>query len=96
MIPGLRFLIFKNNLILNNEKNGIEFEIGQRTTARVINNIFDGNDNGIRFSASGGALIAHNLFIKSRTCDIQTHVYKREKDKWDSHNVEIYYNCKSL
>ena len=41
--------IFKNNLILNNEKNGIEFEIGQRTTARVINNIFDGNDNGIRF-----------------------------------------------
>lgn len=84
--------IFKNNLILNNEKNGIEFEIGQRTTARVINNIFDGNDNGIRFSASGGALIAHNLFINSRTCDIQTHVYKREKDKWDSHNVEIYYN----
>ena len=84
--------IFKNNLILNNEKNGIEFEIGQRTTARVINNIFDGNDNGIRFSASGGALIAHNLFIKSRTCDIQTHVYKREKDKWDSHKVEIYYN----
>ena len=84
--------IFKNNLILNNEKNGIEFEIGQRTTARVINNIFDDNDNGIRFSASGGALIANNLFIKSRTSDIETHVYKRDKDKWDSHNVEIYYN----
>lgn len=84
--------LFEKNIILNNERNGIEFEIGRNTSGRVMNNIFDGNNNGIRFSASGGALIAHNLFISSRTSDIQTHIYNREKDKWDSLNVEIFYN----
>ena len=83
---------FQNNIILNNKGNGIEFEIGKNSSGKVINNIFNNNEYGIRFSDSGGALIANNLFIKSRLADIKTLMYKREKDKWDSLNVEIYYN----
>ena len=83
---------FQNNVITNNEGNGVEFEIGRETTGKVVNNIFDDNECGVRFSASGGALIAHNTFVKSRVADIKTLIYKRDKDKWDSLNVEIYYN----
>lgn len=83
---------YKNNIIYNNKGSGIEFEIGQNTSGNVVNNIFNGNDYGVRFSASGGALITHNLFIKSKISDIKTLIYKRDKDKWDSTNVKIYYN----
>ena len=84
--------IFQNNLILNNEGNGINFEIGQNTTGKVVNNIFDGNDCGVTFVTSGGVLIAHNLFIRSKICDIQTVIFNRTADKWDSLNVEVFYN----
>ena len=84
--------LFQNNVILNNEGNGINFEIGQLTTGKVVNNIFDGNDCGVTYVTSGGVLIAHNLFIKSRTCDIQTVIFNRTADKWDSLNVEVFYN----
>jgi len=84
--------VFQNNVILNNEGNGINFEIGQNTTGKVVNNIFDGNDCGVTFVTSGGVLIAHNLFIRSKTCDIQTVIFNRTADKWDSLNVEVFYN----
>lgn len=83
--------LFANNIILNNKKSGIEFEIGTNTNGRVINNIFDKNDYGVRFATSGGVLISHNIFIYSKTCDIGTVFFKRD-DKWDSLNLEVYYN----
>ena len=84
--------LFQNNIIINNEGNGINFEIGQITSGKVVNNIFYDNDCGVTYVTSGGVLITHNLFIKSRTCDIQTIIFNRPSDKWDSLNVEIYYN----
>lgn len=59
--------------------------------SKVVNNIFYDNKYGVRFSTSGGVLVAHNLFLKSSECDIETHIFKRG-DKWDSKNVNIYYN----
>lgn len=83
--------LFKNNIIINNEKSGIDFEIGRNTTGKVVNNIFYNNECGVRFATSGGVLVAHNLFLQSKKCDIKTIIFKR-KDKWDSLNVEIFYN----
>jgi hypothetical protein len=83
--------IFKNNLILNNEGYGLNFEIGFGTAGKVLNNIFDGNKYNIEFSTSGGCLIAHNLFLSSQLGDIHTTIFNRS-DKWDSLNLEIYYN----
>jgi hypothetical protein len=84
--------IFKNNIILDNEGDGINFEIGQNTSGKVVNNIFDGNECGVTFVTSGGVLVAHNLFIKSHICDIKTVIFNRTADKWDSLNVEVFYN----
>jgi hypothetical protein len=83
--------IFKNNVITNNKGNGINFEIGTNTTGKVLNNIFDANDYNVAFATSGGCLIAHNLFLSARKGDIYTYIFNRP-DKWDSLNVEIYYN----
>jgi hypothetical protein len=83
--------IFKNNVITNNKGNGINFEIGTNTTGKVLNNIFDANDYNVAFATSGGCLIAHNLFLSARKGDIYTYSFNRP-DKWDSLNVEIYYN----
>ena len=83
--------VFCRNIIVDNKKSGIEFEIGTNTNGRVVNNIFDKNDYGVRFATSGGVLISHNIFIKSKTCDIGTVFFKRG-DKWDSLNLESYYN----
>jgi len=84
--------IFQNNIILNNEGDGINFEIGQNATGKVVNNIFDNNECGITFVTSGGVLVSNNLFIRSKTCDIKTSIFNRTADKWDSLNVEIFYN----
>lgn len=81
----------ENNYFINNNGSGCEFEIGVNMTSKVVNNIFKDNKYGVRFSTSGGVLVAHNLFLKSSECDIETHIFKRG-DKWDSKNVEIYYN----
>jgi hypothetical protein len=83
--------IFKNNIIINNKGYGLNFEIGTNTSGKVLNNIFDGNEYNICFATSGGCLIAHNLFLSSTKGDINTVVFNRP-DKWDSLNVEIYYN----
>jgi len=83
--------IFKNNIIINNVGNGLNFEIGTNTSGKVLNNIFDGNDYNINFATSGGCLIAHNLFLSSNKGDINTYTFNRS-DKWDSLNVEIFYN----
>ena len=83
--------VFKNNIILNNNGNGINFEIGTNTSGKVINNILDGNDYNICFATSGGCLIAHNLFLSSKKGDIHTYTFNRP-DKWDSLNLEIFYN----
>jgi len=83
--------IFKNNIIVNNEGNGLNFEIGSGTSGKVLNNIFDGNVYNISFVTSGGCLIAHNLFLSSQNGDIDTTHFTRP-DKWDSLNIEIYYN----
>jgi hypothetical protein len=40
---------------------------------------------------SGGCLVAHNLFLSSLKGDIGTVLFNRP-DKWDSLNLEIYYN----
>lgn len=81
----------EKNYFINNEGSGCEFEIGVNMTSRVINNIFHNNKYGVRYSTSGGVLVAHNLFLKSTECDIETHIFKRG-DKWDSNNVNIFYN----
>lgn len=83
---------FKNNIIVGNQQSGINFEIGVKTSGKVINNIFDANEYGVSFATSGGVLIAHNLFISSIIADIYTNIFLRTADKWDSLNVEIYYN----
>lgn len=84
--------IFRNNLIMENQGNGLNFEIGVGTNGKVLNNIFDKNEYNIAFVTSGGCLVAHNLFISSQKGDIYTHLFNRTTDKWDSLNVEIYYN----
>ena len=84
--------IFQNNLITGNQGNGLNFEIGVGTCGKVLNNIFDNNEYNIAFVTSGGCLVAHNLFISSQKGDIYTHLFNRTTDKWDSLNVEIYYN----
>lgn len=84
--------VFQNNIIVGNEENGLNFEIGVGTSGRVINNIFDDNQYNISFVTSGGCFVAHNLFISSRKGDIYTCLFNRPTDKWDSLNVEIYYN----
>jgi hypothetical protein len=83
--------IFKNNIIINNKGYGLNFEIGTNTTGKVLNNIFDGNEYNITFATSGGCLVAHNLFLSSTKGDINTVIFNRP-DKWDSLNLEIYYN----
>lgn len=83
--------IFKNNIIINNKGYGLNFEIGTNTSGKVLNNIFDANEYNICFATSGGCLVAHNLFLSSTKGDINTVVFNRP-DKWDSLNVELYYN----
>jgi hypothetical protein len=83
--------LFMNNLILNNKGNGLNFELGLNTTGNVLNNIFDGNAYNLYFATSGGCLVSHNLFLSSKKGDIYTGLFDRP-DKWDSLNVEIYYN----
>lgn len=83
--------LIEKNYFINNGGSGCEFEIGVNMSSRVVNNIFYDNKYGVRFSTSGGVLVAHNLFLKSSECDIETHIFKRG-DKWDSKNVNIYYN----
>ena len=84
--------IFKNNIIIENQGCGINFEIGFTTSGKVLNNIFDKNEYSIALVTSGGVLIAHNLFLSSTKSDIYTHLFNRTTDKWDSLNVEILYN----
>lgn len=83
---------FKNNIIIGNQCSGINFEIGSTTSGKVLNNIFDANEYGIYLVTSGGVLIAHNLFLSSINADIYTNIFTRTTDKWDSLNLEIYYN----
>ena len=83
--------IFKNNIIINNKGYGLNFEIGSNTIGKVLNNIFDGNEYNLNFATSGGCLVAHNLFLTSTKGDINTVIFNRP-DKWDSLNLEIYYN----
>ena len=83
---------FKNNIIVENEGVGINFEIGSNTSGKVFNNIFDKNEYGVVLVTSGGVTIAHNLFISSKKADIYTHIFNRTTDKWDSLNLEIFYN----
>ena len=83
---------FKNNIIVENEGVGINFEIGFNTSGKVFNNIFDKNEYGVALVTSGGVTIAHNLFLSSKKADIYTHIFNRTTDKWDSLNLEIYYN----
>lgn len=83
--------IFSQNVITENEGNGINFEIGTGTSGKVLNNIFDANEHNISFVTSGGCLVAHNLFLSSLKGDIETVSFNRP-DKWDSLNIEIYYN----
>jgi len=84
--------VWKNNLIVSNQASGINFEIGTGTTGKVINNVFDANEYNISFVTSGGCLIAHNVFLSSTSGDISTTIFNRPTDKWDSLNLEIYYN----
>lgn len=84
--------VYRRNIIMDNEKSGIDFEIGQLTTGEVEKNVFYNNNYGISFMTSGGVLVKDNLFIYSRDCDIHTRIWDRTKDKWDSLNVEIYQN----
>lgn len=84
--------LFKNNIIVGNQNSGINFEIGSTTSGKVVNNIFDANEYGVSLVTSGGVLIAHNLFLSSINADIYTHIFNRTTDKWDSLNLEIYYN----
>ena len=83
--------LFEKNIILNNEKSGVEFEIGRNEAGKVVNNIFEGNDYGVRFATSGGVLVSNNLFLNSKTSDIKMVIFKRP-DKWDSLNIEVFYN----
>jgi hypothetical protein len=83
---------FKNNIIIGNQQSGMNFEIGSTTSGKVLNNIFDANEYGVSLVTSGGLLIAHNLFLSSITADIYTNIFNRTADKWDSLNLEIYYN----
>jgi len=84
--------LFKNNIIIENDGCGINFEIGFTTSGKVVNNIFDLNEYGVSLVTSGGVLIAHNLFLSSKKADIYTHIFNRTTDKWDSLNLEILYN----
>lgn len=83
--------VFSQNIITENQGNGINFEIGSGTSGKVLNNIFDANEYNISFVTSGGCLLAHNLFLGSHKGDIETVSFTRP-DKWDSLNIEIYYN----
>jgi hypothetical protein len=83
--------IFNDNIIINNTGNGLNFELGINTSGQVVNNIFDGNAYNLYFATSGGCLITHNLFLSSKKGDIYTGLFNRP-DKWDSLNIEIYYN----
>jgi len=84
--------IYRQNIITDNEKSGIDFEIGRMTTGIVEKNVFNNNHYGISFMTSGGVLVKNNLFLYSRDCDIHTRIWNRTKDLWDSLNVEIYQN----
>lgn len=84
--------VWKNNLITGNQASGINYEIGTTTTGKVLNNVFDANEYNISFVTSGGCLIAHNLFMSSKSGDIITTLFNRPTDKWDSLNIEIFYN----
>ena len=84
--------IYRKNVIIDNEKSGIDFEIGRLTTGIVERNVFNNNNYGISFMTSGGVMVRNNLFMSSRDCDIHTRIWDRTKDVWDSLNVEIYQN----
>lgn len=84
--------IYRQNVIIDNEKSGIDFEIGRLTTGVVEKNVFHNNEYGISFMTSGGVMVRNNLFMGSRDCDIHTRIWDRTKDVWDSLNVEIYQN----
>jgi hypothetical protein len=84
--------IFKNNIIMDNMEGGINFEIGTNTTGNVMNNIFLNNNYGVTFVTSGGVNVSNNLFLGSKICDINTVLFTRTTDKWDSNNLQIFNN----
>ena len=83
---------FKNNIIMENKECGINFEIGTNTTGNVMNNIFLNNHYGVTFVTSGGVNVMNNLFLGSTICDINTVLFTRTSDKWDSNNIQILNN----
>ena len=83
---------FKNNIIMENTESGINFEIGTSTTGNVLNNIFLNNHYGVTFVTSGGVNVTNNLFLGSKICDINTVLFNRTADKWDSNNIQIFNN----
>lgn len=84
--------VFKNNIIMDNMESGINYEIGTNTTGNVLNNIFLNNHYGVTFVTSGGVNVANNLFLGSKICDINTVLFSRTTDKWDSNNIQILNN----
>jgi parallel beta-helix repeat protein len=84
--------VFERNELSNNQGSGINIEIGKATSGKIQQCIFDNNECGISLVTAGGVLIENNTFLYSQKADIQTILFNRTADKWDSNNVFIYSN----
>lgn len=89
---GISNGIFERNELCNNQGSGINIEIGKGTSGKIRQCNFNNNECGISLVTSGGVLIEKNTFIYSQKVDIQTILFNRTADKWDSDNVFIYSN----
>jgi parallel beta-helix repeat protein len=89
---GISNGVFERNELSNNHGSGINIEIGKATSGKIRQCTFDNNECGISLVTAGGVLIENNTFLYSQKADIQTILFNRTADKWDSNNVFIYSN----
>ena len=89
---GISTGIFDNNTLRGNQGSGINIEIGKATSGLISGCTFENNVCGITLVTAGGVTIRKNRFLNSQQADIQTVLFNRTADKWDSDNVRIYAN----
>lgn len=71
---------------------GLDFEIGLAKPSLVEGNIFIENEVALGARESGGLLITRNLFVGSRSADLQFSVNVKRPDAWSAARVTILHN----
>ena len=71
---------------------GIDFEIGSAKPCVVENNILIENDIGVRTRESGGVSIQHNLFVGTKTVDVEFSLERKRSGSWSAAHCAVREN----